>query len=65
MVNPWLELVQSTPKVKIHVISEFQRDFRGTTRVSMVNSGVEFYQTMPRAILHFYAEFAERLTGCR
>ena len=61
MVNPWEELVQTTIKVILHIFSEFQRDFRGTTRVSIVNSWVELYQSTPKAILHIYAELATLL----
>ena len=63
-VNPWVELVQSTPTIILHIFSEFQRDFMGTITVSMVNSWEELYQSTPKAILHIYTDFARGLPGC-
>ena len=63
-VNPWVELVQSTPKIILHIFSEFQRDFMGTTTVSMVNSWEELYQSTLKTVLHIYADFARGLFGC-
>ena len=59
-MNPSVELEQSTPKVKLHIFSEFQKDFGGNTTVSMVNSWLELYQSTR----NIYADFAIGLTEC-
>ena len=63
-MNPWVELVQSTPEIILQIFSEFQRDFMGTTTVSTVNSWEDFYPSTPKAILHIYADLARGLLGC-
>jgi len=56
MVNSWVELVLTTPKVILHIYADFARGLTGCTRVTGVNEWVELVQSTTKVILHMFSE---------
>ena len=61
-VNPWVELVQSTTKVILHISTDFQGYSLEIKQLLECTLWVELSQSTAKVILHISAEFQEHFS---
>ena len=62
-MNPWIELVQSTPKLYYTSSLSSKENSSGKKRVIKMNLWVELVESTTKAILHIFTEFQGHFSG--